>query len=135
MTANSIRILVADDNELMRSGICSLLRSHPGWSVCGEATDGQDAIEKAVELRPDVVLVDVSMPRVNGFETARCIHERVPQVEILIVTEQDSDSLLHIEPQPGVRGYVVKSRLGRDLVSAVEAASKHRPLLASMDAH
>lgn len=128
---SDIRILVADDNAMMRSGLCSLLKSHPGWIVCGEAIDGRDAVQKAVELRPDVILVDVSMPHLNGIETARCIHEKVPEAEILIVTEQDSHSLAHMPQQPGVRGYVMKSRLGRDLSSAVEAASKHQPLSSS----
>lgn len=126
-----IRILVADDSEMMRSSLCSLLKSHPGWIVCGEAIDGMDAIQKAVDLRPDVILVDVSMPHLNGFETAKSIHEKVPEAEILIVTEQDSRSLAHLPLQPGVRGYVMKSRLGRDLSSAVEAASKHQPLSVS----
>lgn len=132
--ASDIRILVADDNEMMRSGLCSLLKSHPGWIICGEAVDGRDAVEKAIDLRPDVILVDVSMPHLNGFETARCIHERVPETEILIVTEHDSRSLAHLPPQEGVRGYVVKSRLDRDLLAAVEAASKHQPLSATMAA-
>ena len=123
-----IRILVADDSERMRSGLCSLLKSHPGWIICGEAINGRDAVEKAIHLGPDVILVDISMPHLNGFESARCIHENVPEAEILIVTEHDSRSLSHLPPQEGVRGYVVKSRLDRDLVSAVEAASKHEPL-------
>ena len=127
-TDTSVRILVADDNEKIRSGVCSLLHSHSSWIVCGEARDGRDAVEKAIELQPDVILVDVSMPHLNGFEVARCIHERVPQSEILIVTEHDSRSLAHIPSQPGVRGYVLKSRLSFDLDSAVDAASKHQAL-------
>ena len=129
-----VRILVADDNEMMRNGLCSLLKSHPGWIICGEAIDGRDAVEKAIDLRPAVVLVDVSMPHLNGFETARCIHEKVPEAEILIVTEHDSRTLAHLPPQAGVRGYVVKSRLDRDLLSAVDAASKHEPISATMAA-
>lgn len=121
---SDIRILVADDNEMMRNGLCSLLQSHPGWIICGEAVDGRDAVEKAINLRPAVILVDVSMPHLNGFETARCIHEKVPEAEILIVTEHDSRTLAHLPPQEGVRGYVAKSRLDRDLLAAVEAASK-----------
>lgn len=132
---NNIRILVADDNAMMRSGLCSLLKSHPGWIVCGEAIDGRDAVQKAVDLRPDVILVDVSMPHLNGFETAKCIHDKVPEAEILIVTEQDSRSLAHFPLQAGVRGYVMKSRLGHDLSAAVEAASKHQPLSATLTQH
>lgn len=132
---SAIRILVADDNEMMRSGMCSLLKSRPGWIICGEAIDGRDAVEKAVDLRPDVILVDVSMPHLNGFETARCIHERVPEAEILIVTGHDSRSLSHLPPLEGVRGFVVKSRLDLDLLSAVEAASKHQPISSAIAAH
>jgi len=123
---SSLRILVADDNETIRYGLCSVLQARPGWVVCGCAVNGSDAVQKAVELKPDVILVDLSMPGLNGFEAAECIHERVPDVEILVVTEHDSQTLEHLPPQPGVRGYVVKSRLEHDLVPAVEAASKHR---------
>ena len=125
---SSLRILVADDCELIRSSLCSVLRSRAGWIVCGEAADGKDALEKAIELKPDVILVDVSMPYLNGFEAARCIHEQVPDSEILVVTEHDSSTLAALPPQPGVGGYVVKSRIGVELIPAVEAASKHLPV-------
>lgn len=124
MPANdgSMRILVADDNDLMRSGMCSLLRSHAGWIVCGEAENGADAIQKAIALEPDVILLDVSMPQLNGFEAARFIHQRMPGSKILVVTEHDAKTLEKLPPQPGVCGYVMKSRLHFDLISAVEAA-------------
>ncbi len=117
MTTNDslVRILVADDSELM-------------WIVCGEGTDGKEAFEKAIQLNPDVILIDVSMPRLNGFEAAKRIHEQVPDSEILIVTEHDSRTLAALPSQPGVRGYVVKSRISVDLIRAVEAASKHQPV-------
>src|SRR4029077_8939901 len=127
-----VRILIADDSELMRTGMRSLLRTQSAWVVCGEATDGLDAVEKAVALKADVVLVDISMPRLNGLEVARHIHEQVPDSEILIVTEMDSHSLAHLPPQPGVRGYVMKSRIARDLIPAIEAASKHQALPSSV---
>ena len=98
-----------------------------GWVVCGQAKDGRDAVEKAFELEPDMILVDISMPHLNGFEVARCIHERLPDCGILVVTEQDSRFMTHLSPQPGVSGYVVKSRITLDLVSAVEAARKQLP--------
>lgn len=118
----SVRILVADDNDVMRSGICSLLQSHEGWMVCGEAANGKEAVDKAIALRPDVILLDVSMPRLSGFEAAKSIHERVPASKILVVTEYDARTLAQLPPQPGVRSYVMKSRLDCDLISAVEAA-------------
>ncbi len=130
-----VRILVADDSELIRSSLCSILQSRAGWIVCGEATDGKEAFEKAIQLNPDaiqlnpdVILIDVSMPRLNGFEAAKRIHEQVPDSEILIVTEHDSRTLAALPSQPGVRGYVVKSRITLDLIHAVEAASKHEPV-------
>ena len=121
----SLRILVADDNEGIRNGLCSVLKSRSGWVICGLAADGTDAAQKAVELKPDVILLDVSMPGMNGFEAAECIHAEVPNTEILIVTEHDSRTMEHAPPQPGVRGYVMKSQIERDLIRAVEAASKH----------
>jgi DNA-binding NarL/FixJ family response regulator len=123
---SSVRILIADDSELMRNGIRSLLRLQSGWVVCGEAVDGKDAVEKAAALKADVVLVDISMPHWNGLEVARRIREQAPDSEIIIVTEMDSRSLAHLSAQPGVRGYVLKSRITRDLIPAIEAASKHQ---------
>jgi DNA-binding NarL/FixJ family response regulator len=128
---NFLRILVADDNELIRKGLCSLLQKHPGWLVCAEATGGRDAIEKAVLLKPNVILVDVSMPDLNGFEVARRIHEQLRYCKILIVTEHDSRSFAHIPPQPGVQGYVMKSRLSSELIPAVEAASERQPSISA----
>ena len=125
-TECDVRILVADDNDLMRNGLRSRLESQPGRLVCGEAIDGKDAVKQAIKLRPDVILLDISMPRLNGFEAAKCIHEQVPLAEILIITEHDSQTLVHMPVPPGVRGYVMKSQLDRDLLSAVEAASNHR---------
>lgn len=81
---NPLRILIADDNEAIRNGLRSVLESRSGWVVCGQAVDGRDAVEKAFELEPDMILVDVSMPHLNGFEVARCIHERLPDCGILV---------------------------------------------------
>lgn len=124
----SVRILVADDNEDLRNALCGALEARSGWSVCGCAADGMDAVQKALDLKPDIVLLDLSMPRLNGFEAAGSIHEQIPGTEILIVTEHDAQTLERLPRQPGVRGYIVKSRIDRDLISAVEAASKHRYL-------
>lgn len=124
MTTNNRlkRILIADDNEMMRSGMCSLLQSREGWTVCGEAANGTEAIEKAIALQPDVILLDVSMPHLNGFEAAEHIHKRIPGSKILVVTEHDARTLAKLPPQPGVSGYIMKSRLDLDLISAVESA-------------
>ncbi len=129
-TSRVVRILVADDHVLIKKGLCSLLQEHAGWVVCGEAAGGTDALEKAAQLNPDVVLIDVSMPDVNGFEVARRIHEQLPGAKILMVTEYDLCLLQKMEP-PGVHGYVLKSRAGSDLISAIEAALKGQARSAS----
>jgi DNA-binding NarL/FixJ family response regulator len=121
-TNGSLRILVADDNKMIRGGMCSLLQSHQGWTVCGEAADGTDAVEKAIALNPDVILLDISMPHLNGLEAAKYIHKRMPACKILVVTEHDAKTLENMPPQLGVCGYIMKSRLDSDLISAIEAA-------------
>lgn len=102
--------------------MCILLQSHEDWTVCGEAANGAEAIEKAIALKPDVILLDISMPDLNGFEAAKHIHKRMPDSKILVVTEHDAKTLDKLPPQPGVCGYIMKSRLDFDLISAVEAA-------------
>jgi two-component system response regulator NreC len=131
---SSLRILVADDNEFIRKGLCSILESRAGWIVCGQAADGKDAVEKAIELRPDVILVDLSMPRLNGFEVAECVHERIPDCGILVVTEHDPHLMENLSAQSGVSGFVAKSRVDLDLLSAVEAASSPSHLRSSSSA-
>ena len=126
-----LRILVADDNELMRNALCTVLEEQAGWEICGEAADGREAIHKSVELKPDVLLLDVSMPDMNGFEVAKRIHKLSCAPDILIVTEHDASAFERVEPQKGVRGYVVKSRISSDLVPAIEAVASHRHASAS----
>jgi DNA-binding NarL/FixJ family response regulator len=118
----SMRILVADDNHMIRGGMCTLLQAHEGWTVCGEAADGADAVEKALALDPDVILLDISMPHLNGLEAAKQIHKRMPASKIFLVTEHDANTLEKIPRQPGVCGYLMKSRLHFDLIAAIEAA-------------
>lgn len=122
-----VRILVADDHEVVRHGVRSLLESQPGWEVCGEAVTGREAVEQATRLAPDVVILDVGMPGLNGLDAARQIIKAVPHTEILILTMHDSAQLIHEVLAAGVRGYVLKSDAGRDLVAAVDALCRHKP--------
>lgn len=122
----SLRILVVDDHAVVRQGLKSLLRDQHGWEVVDEAVDGVEAVEKAALLKPDVVVLDLSMPRMNGLEACRKIHKKLPDSEILIVTQHDSPQMMHEAANANARGYVVKSDLGRDLVAAVDAVSQHK---------
>ncbi|MGC2472832.1 MAG: response regulator transcription factor [Candidatus Sulfotelmatobacter sp.] len=121
-----LRILIADDHEVARSGIRSLLESHAGWEVCAEAKDGREAVELAASTKPDVVLLDIGMPNLNGLEAARQISAMVPGIGILILTMHDSDNMVREVLRAGARGFLLKSDAGRDLVAAVEAIQRQR---------
>ncbi|MGA3293894.1 MAG: response regulator transcription factor [Candidatus Acidiferrales bacterium] len=123
----TVRILVVDDHDLMRRGIRSLLESHPGWEVCGEAHTGREAVTQAEALKPDVVVLDISMPDLNGIEAARRIRKSSPNTEVLILSVHYSDQLIREILEAGVRGYIVKSDSDRDLVIAVETLANHKP--------
>ncbi|MGA2001752.1 MAG: response regulator transcription factor [Terriglobales bacterium] len=123
----AVRILVADDHPVVRRGIMNLLASHPGWEIVDEAVDGQEAVEKASQLNPDVIVLDLSMPRIGGLDACRMIRKNASHPEILVVTQHDSRQMMREAEAAGARGYVVKSNIARDLVRAVEATSQHRP--------
>jgi DNA-binding NarL/FixJ family response regulator len=123
---HDLRILIADDHELARKGIRSLLEGHPGWEVCAEARDGREAVELATHLKPDVLLLDVGMPNLNGLDAARQILANMPHVLILIVTVHDSEQIVREVLAAGARGFLLKSDAGRDLVAAVEALQNQR---------
>jgi DNA-binding NarL/FixJ family response regulator len=122
----AIRILLVDDHPIVRQGLKTLLTGHSGWEVIGEASDGMEAVDKADSLRPDVMILDVTMPRMNGLEACRLIRQKTPGMEILFVTQHDSPQMMREALEAGARGYVVKSNAARDLLEAVEAVSQHR---------
>ncbi|MFZ0580169.1 MAG: response regulator transcription factor [Candidatus Acidiferrales bacterium] len=121
-----VRILIADDNPMVRSGIKMLLKQHREWIVCAEVENGRDAVEKAVELKPDVILLDISMPKMDGLTAAELIRREAPESEILIVTHFESLDLARYAAQTGVRGYISKSNVSSDLEAAIEAAARHQ---------
>lgn len=121
-----VRILIADDHEVARRGIRALLESHPGWEVCGEASDGRETVELAARMKPDLILLDIGMPNLNGLDAARQILAISPEVAILILTMHDSDQVVREVLRAGARGFLLKSDAGRDLVAAVEALQLQR---------
>ena len=121
------RILIADDHDVLRSGVRSILEGHEGWEVVGEARDGKEAIDQAVAMRPDIVILDYGLPLVNGVEATRQIRGRVPGIEVLIFTMHDTDSLVRDVLEAGARGFLLKSDDKQLLVSAVESLAAHKP--------
>jgi len=120
-----LRILIADDHELVRRGLCSLLQSQEGWEICGEANDGREAVEKAKQVRPDVVILDVGMPNLNGLAATRQLLQQNPQQKVIVLTITDSDQVIREALDAGARGFVLKSDAARDLISAVEALQRN----------
>jgi DNA-binding NarL/FixJ family response regulator len=121
-----IRLLVADDHDILRRGLRDLLESQPGWTVVAEASNGSLALEMALACKPDIAILDVGMPDLNGFETTRRIREALPGTEVLILTAHDSEQMVHEAEACGARGYLLKSDVGRDLISAVESVRRHK---------
>jgi DNA-binding NarL/FixJ family response regulator len=121
-----LRVLIADDHEVARRGIRALLESHPDWEVCAEAKDGRETVELASRLKPDVILLDIGMPNLNGLEAARQILAVSPEAAILILTMHDTDQVVREVLRAGARGFLLKSDAGRDLVAAVEALQQQR---------
>ena len=121
-----LRILIADDHEVVRRGLCALLQSHEGWEICGDAKDGREAVEKAKLLKPDVVILDVGMPILNGLAATRQLLQQNPQQKVIVLTITDSDQVIREALDAGARGFVLKSDAARDLVSAVEALQRNR---------
>ena len=123
---SELRILIADDHELIRRGVRTLLEAEPGWKVVAEASDGQEAFEKAKDTKPEIVVLDIGMPRLSGLETARRLRRILPQVKVLILTMHDSERLAWEVLNAGARGYVTKSDTARDLVIAIEALRRDK---------
>jgi two-component system response regulator NreC len=122
--ARKLRILVADDHEFVRRGILGLLRAQRGWKVAGEAANGPEAVEEARKLRPDVIILDIGMPKFDGLEATRQIRKAAPETKILILSMHDSSQMVRRALESGARGYVLKSDLAGHLVKAVNGVSK-----------
>jgi two-component system secretion response regulator SsrB len=115
-----LRILVVDDHAAVRRGICSLLSLRPEWRVCGEACDGVEAIEKARQLAPDFILMDISMPRMDGAAASKVIHHDAPATEVILVSQNDSSVIKQVAAETGASAYVPKSSLAHDLLPTID---------------
>ncbi len=131
MSKTLVRILLADDHDVVRKGLRGLLEVNSAWQVCGEATNGRDAVKLAMELKPDLAVLDLEMPELNGLEATRQIKKHLPDLEVLIFTMHETDQFIHDALVAGARGFVLKADAGRYLVEAVEALSRHKPFFTS----
>jgi DNA-binding NarL/FixJ family response regulator len=122
-----IRILIADDHAVVRSGLRAILEAHADWEVVAEASDGKEAISKAIEAQPDIAVIDYSLPVVNGIEVTRQIRARLPKTEVLIFTMHDNQALIEELLKAGARGYLLKSDAKANLIGAIEALAAHKP--------
>jgi len=125
-----LRILLADDHDIVRRGLKDLLEQHVGWQVCAEASNGREAVELALQHRPQVAVIDLSMPELNGLEATRRIRQALPDTEVLIFTMHESEELIREVLGAGARGYLLKSDAVRQLIPAVESLSQKNPYFA-----
>lgn len=125
----SIRILIADDHTIVRQGLARLLEEQPDLKVVGEATNGKKAIERALDLKPDIVIMDIAMPRLNGLEAAKRIRKQLPGTKILILSMYSHEHYIHELLETGVSGYLLKDSSGRDIIKAIRAAMKDETFL------
>lgn len=123
---NNLKILVVDDHDIIRRGLRDLLTARAGWEICGEAKTGNEAVTLSEQLKPDVIVMDISMPDLNGMEAARRIHKILPKTGILILTMHFSDQLVRDVVEAGARGYILKSDADRELVTAVDSLANRR---------
>jgi len=122
-----IRILIADDHDVVRSGLRHIIEAQPNWQVAAEAGDGREAVQKALETKPDVAVIDYSLPLVNGVEATRQIRAALPHTEVLIFTMHDNEALIQELLKAGARGYLLKTDARRHLIGAIEALAAHKP--------
>ncbi len=119
-----LRVMIVDDHPAVRRSLRSLVLSRIDWEVCAEATDGRDAIEIAKQLKPDVILLDISMPGMSGIEAAPVIHREVPESDIYIVSQYEVPDMARLATEAGAQGYIPKSEIWHSLLPALESSGK-----------
>jgi DNA-binding NarL/FixJ family response regulator len=128
---SAARILVVDDHDIVRQGVCALVTSQPDWEICGEARSGREAISMAADLKPDVIIMDLLMPDLNGLDAARQIKKHLPSVEVLVLSGHEDSDLIQSVFDAGIRAYIFKSQARTHLVPAVTALLARKPYLTS----
>ncbi len=128
---SAIRVLLADDHEMVRRGLRSVIESQPGWVVCAEATNGREAVTQAQAQNPNVVVMDVSMPELNGLEATRQIRKLLPRTEVIVLSMHESEQLVREVIAAGAKGYVLKTDAGTMLVQAIAHVNQHQPFFTS----
>ena len=127
----SLRILLADDHEMVRHGLRSVIEVQRGWEVCGEARTGREAVVRALELKPDIVVMDFTMPELNGMEATRQIRAALPRAQVLMLTMHESEELIPELLAAGARGYMLKTDAGGSLVEAIQSLADQKPYFTS----
>ena len=127
-----LRVLIADDHEIVRRGIRDIIEAHPGWEVCGEAANGQDVLAMAVAEHPNVAVLDVSLPGLNGIAVTRQLRQSSPETEVLLFTMHDDDETVSGGLAAGARGYLLKTEGDDQLVNAISALGAHRPYFSAI---
>jgi len=127
----AVRILLADDHEIVREGVRAMIERQPGWEICGEASTGREAVAQAENLAPDIVIMDIGMPELNGLDAARQLKKLLPQVEVLIFTANETEEIVRQVFQAGARGYLLKAEASKHLMPALEMLCKHRTYFSS----
>jgi DNA-binding NarL/FixJ family response regulator len=127
--SKTVRILLADDHTIVRQGLARLLEEQPDLAVVGEATNGQAAIDKALELRPDMIIMDIAMPLLNGIEAAKKVRKKMPECKIIILSMYSHEYYIHQMLEAGVSGYLLKDSNGREIIRAIRAAMKNETIM------
>lgn len=127
--SKTVRILLADDHTIVRQGLARLLEEQPDLTVVGEATNGQAAIDKALELNPDMIIMDIAMPLLNGIEAAKKVRKKMPECKILILSMYSHEHYIHQVLETGISGYLLKDSSGQEIIRAIRAAMKNETIM------
>jgi DNA-binding NarL/FixJ family response regulator len=126
-STSPLRILIADDHDVMRQGTRTVIERQTGWEVCGVATNGREAVAQASELKPDIVILDMTMPQLNGLDASVQIKREVPGAEILMFTAHEADDLIRSAFDAGIKSFIAKTEAHQFLVEAIESLARHKP--------